>query len=414
MSIFSRKQTDNSNKEIAEAIRELSNSINNNPGFNNADAIRELSNSILETKKKPEYTDEQKKRAAYALNMCMISISQIIDYNDKIVLDQEYEGILNNINLENMPKDEALLAVIKQILDTITFFRQQELTQEFIENEYKHKIKNAIWSAIPNPSIILTSGDPKAIALSLATQVGIGYMNYRRTKEDSKLEKQREELQLALSALEQLNILKRELFETAWRLADEYEFPDEYRITERQITMYNQILMDKNPIRKLERLDSIKNKFEAYPPFWYYMGNAAANAARNEANPKYITIAEECYTKYLKLTEKPLLRVDEIKAACEIEYVELALSSGNTNNEYLVKHIDAAVACSEFDGSVLQICASHYLNLRAFEEAVKCFKILINEGYNIEINSPMLASVLIAQYYSTDNVDEKQRQNKKQ
>ncbi|MDO4515202.1 MAG: hypothetical protein Q4B72_14370, partial [Lachnospiraceae bacterium] len=64
--------------------------------------------------------------AAYALNLCLVSISQIIDYSDIYVLEQEYECILNNLNLEHMPKDEALLDILRQILDTITFFRIQE------------------------------------------------------------------------------------------------------------------------------------------------------------------------------------------------------------------------------------------------------------------------------------------------
>ena len=66
---------------------------------------------------------ENKRIAAYALNLCTVSISQIIDYEDLIVLEQEYEAILNNLNLEAMPKDEPLLLIIKQILEVITFFR---------------------------------------------------------------------------------------------------------------------------------------------------------------------------------------------------------------------------------------------------------------------------------------------------
>ena len=73
---------------------------------------------------KKEYTEEQKLRAAYALNMCMVSVSQIVDYNDEYILEQEYEAILNNLNLEQMPKDEALLNTLRELLDTITFFRK--------------------------------------------------------------------------------------------------------------------------------------------------------------------------------------------------------------------------------------------------------------------------------------------------
>ena len=46
-----------------------------------------------------------------------------------------------------------------------------------------------------------------------------------------------------LKTLEKImpNSLKRELFTTAWRLADEYDFDDEWRITEKQIKQYNEI-----------------------------------------------------------------------------------------------------------------------------------------------------------------------------
>ena len=63
--------------------------------------------------------------AAYALNLCTTSITQIIENNDLRYMEQEYENILNNLNLEVMPKDEALLDVLKQILDVINFFNIQ-------------------------------------------------------------------------------------------------------------------------------------------------------------------------------------------------------------------------------------------------------------------------------------------------
>ena len=73
-----------------------------------------------------EDAEREKRKAAYALNLCTISVSQIIDYEDLNILEQEYEMILNNLNLEKFPKDEPLLHILKQILDTITFFRMYE------------------------------------------------------------------------------------------------------------------------------------------------------------------------------------------------------------------------------------------------------------------------------------------------
>lgn len=62
------------------------------------------------------YEMKEQQRAAYALNMCTVSVSQIVDYNDEYILEQEYEAILNNLNLEQIPKDEALLNILVKFM----------------------------------------------------------------------------------------------------------------------------------------------------------------------------------------------------------------------------------------------------------------------------------------------------------
>ena len=73
----------------------------------------------------PEKSYEEKRKAAYALNLCTVSVSQIVEYDDIRTLDQEYNTILNNLNIQNMPKDDALLDILKQLLNVITFFKIQ-------------------------------------------------------------------------------------------------------------------------------------------------------------------------------------------------------------------------------------------------------------------------------------------------
>ena len=88
------------------------------------------------TKDERQVTEKQI-QAAYALNLCSVSVSQIIDYNDIYILEQEYENILNNLNLQNIPKDEALLDILKRLLETITFCRGRTLCT----------CKNGMWRA---------------------------------------------------------------------------------------------------------------------------------------------------------------------------------------------------------------------------------------------------------------------------
>ena len=347
------------------------------------------------------YTKEQVK-AAYALNLCTVSISQIIDYDDVNVMEQEYEAILNNLNLEQMPKDEALLKILKQILDTITFFRIQEGDKKFIEKEYQQKMKNAIWSAVPNIGLLVAGGNPITMAISLASQVGIGYMNYRRCKAEGEFEKEKELWKLERTAMEQFNGLRRELFDTAWRLAANYEFPDELRLTERQIKQYDDILMDDDLIRKYERLDAIKDAFLAYPPFWYHFGNTANAIAgsrlslSDETRENYRNKAKAHFIQYRESNQNGLLREDPISSACALELIDLLDSE--EDKELIKELIDEALRFSGKENDVMQLAAMTYLKLGEQDEAAGILKYLVNEQYNTTLNAQVLSSILVKQY----------------
>lgn len=352
-------------------------------------------------KRKITVSDEDKIKAAYALNMCTVSVSQIIDYKDINVLEQEYEAILNNLNLEQIPKDEALLHILKQLLDTITFFRIEAGEKEMIEKEYQQKMKNAIWASAPNFGMIVAGGSPITMAISLASQVGIGYMNYRRNKAEYSLEKERKDWELQKTAIEQFNGLRRELFDTAWRLADTYGFPDGYRLTERQITQYNKILMDQDEVRKYERLESIKADFEAYPPFWYFIGNSANYIAESDYNLSDDTRAEyrkkalDYFEKFEKLNKYNILRQDQLVASCALEHIDLLLLSSKPDLNKIKKLLADAVKSSKNFNDILELCALTYLKIGEQDEAAKLLRILVNEDYNRVINAQLLSSIYV-------------------
>ena len=344
----------------------------------------------------------EKKQAAYALNMCTVSVSQIIDYEDLNIFEQEYDAILNNINLEHMPKDEALLNILKQLLDTITYFRIQEGDKKMIEKEYQHKMKNAIWAAVPNFGLIVAGGSPLTMAISLASQVGIGYMNYRRNKAEYNLDKEKQMWQLQRTAIEQFNGLRRELFNTAWRLADAYGFDDKLRLTEKQIKQYDEILLDQDEIRKYERLEAIKENFEAYPPFWYFIGNAANFIAGNKSlqlsegtREHYREKALEYFDKYEEINKFELLREDQIAASCALEHVDLLLLKDKPDLEEIKKLLKRAIQLSGNSNDILELCAITYLRLNDQENAAKYLRILVNEDYNRILNAQLLSGIYV-------------------
>ena len=347
----------------------------------------------------PEKNYDEKWKAAYALNLCTVSVSQIVEYDDIRTLDQEYNTILNNLNLQNMPKDDALLVVLKQLLDVMTFFQIQEDDKKMLEKEYQHKMKNAIWNAVPNMSVVLTTPDPKVMLFNLATQVGIGYMNYRKEKANTQLEQEKQKWQLKRSAMEQINGLRRELFDTAWRLSKEYNFDDEMRLSERQIEQYNKILLDDEPARKYERLLSIQKTFEAYPPFWYYLGHAAAEIHKDAE-------AIVGFYKFLELTghktkrqpnvaeESNLLREDYLCASCALELAGLIYKD---DKEEMFSLLELAVNTSGNSFDVLQMCVMTYIGVGEKDKAIDILRYLINEGYNVDLNANLISKLYFDQ-----------------
>lgn len=376
---------------------------------------RNLANALLEfiqvQKEKEELTEDQKKirakKAAYALNLCTVSVSQIIDYDDINVLEQEYEAILNNLNLQQMPKDQALLNILNHLLDVITYFRIQEVDKAFIDRRYQHHIKNAIWEAIPSLSIFTKWSDP----LSIATTVGLGYMHYRRRKADYILERDFQDWQLERAAIDQLNNLQRELFDTSWRLEDTYNFDDRFRLTERQIKQYNEILTDPDSRRRYERLKSIEDNFHAYPPYWYFLGHAAleiiANDKRgeNSLNDGQISAltgnAQKAFEQLLKDELYNILREDPIVSACALEYIDTL--DADKDKDKIERLIHRAFAMSGNAYDIWELCSLAYLRIDQIEEACKILCRLVNENYNAEINAQLLSSLYMKQYVQSSD-----------
>mgnify|MGYP004654886523 FL=1 len=353
------------------------------------------------------YSEDEKRKAAYALNLCTVSISQIVDYNDVYVLEQEYNAILNNLNLEAMPKDEALLKILVETLNTITFFRIQELKKQKVESDYQRRMKNAIWSAVPNLSVIV-AGNPIAMVLSVATQVGTAYMNYRREKANAGIEKENSEFELQITAMEQFHALQRELFTTAWRLADSYGFKDEWRLTENQIKQYDQVLMDADEYRKYARLEAIAPNFEAYPPFWYFYAHTALYISENETNAvakaEYRNRAKNHFEKYYQLNRFSLLREDQLAASALLEYSDLLLlENAKENTEKVYQLVMEAQKKAGNANDVLQLCAISYLKIGKTEDAARLLKYLVNEEYNPAMNAKILSRIYVSQYLATES-----------
>jgi hypothetical protein len=339
-----------------------------------------------------QLSEEENVKVAYALNLCAVSISQIIDSNDIFVLKQEREAILNNLNLQNFVKHPALLDVLKRILDTITYLEIQAGDLSFIEKEYQRKLKDAIWTAVPSPGSLFAGGAPVTLAIAVAAQIGTAYMNYRRNKSQYELEKEKSEWELRRHEIEQLEGLRTQLFETAWRLSADYDFDENYRLTQKQLSRYSGALLEPDPLKRYERLDVMSDKFKAFPPFWYYKGNAAMEVFRSERYAAfaagYKNEALEAYNEFHK-RHFEFLREDVIAASCCLEHISLL----EPNDESIKKLLSQTMRLAGDNYDVLQQGIFVNLQLKKFDEVIPSLREMVANGYNLGLNGLLLSRI---------------------
>lgn len=358
---------------------------------------------------KTELSDREKLKAAYALNLCTVSVSQIVKDRDQYIMDQEYDAILNNLNLQNLPDDESLLKILKEILDVITFFKIQEGDRAFIEEDYKQALKQNLTSAVNIGglvgsmtsmginSLMTPTGWVKA-GITVATTIGVGYMNYRSGKNQARLNKKKKEWELQRAAIEQLNGLRRELFDTAWHITKNFEINDDWRLTENQISQYLKILEDPDDYRRFERLDFIKDKFYAYPPFWYQLGHTARLVSISEPDNKenYEEYARSCFKFFLFNTHENILRDDLIASSCALEYAEM-LDKDNDRDK-IRELLSTALKYSGNKNDVVEMCAIGFLRIEEYSIASRLLWRLVNEKYDENFNAELL-SIMYCRLY---------------
>lgn len=400
------------------------------------------SRSITKIDASLKRSDANKLRAATALNMCMASVSEIIAKNNLVAMEREYNAILNNLNMESIIKDEALLKVMRKLLDTISFFRLNDMERKRLENRHERKMGAAIMDKLLSggSSLVVCVGNPIALATT-AVIVGAGmYVNKR--KEDAKEREKFEDKmwELERSAIEQLHALRVELFECAWRLSAAYEFKDEWRLTEKQIEWYNEAKGEYDPRLRFKKLNQRREDFSIYPQYWYELGSAALEitqlpvndndcddeikkANQEEVKKGYLEDAKSCFGKYIDC-DPHLLRQDFFSADARIKYISIVkeekggwasalLAEGDKlmcirrlaldNSELLLKI--AMIYCAAFielktksekvpgDGGVALSDTESEVIVDWYKQAVSCLEVLVMRESMLPVSSVLLSAL---------------------
>lgn len=332
---------------------------------------------------------EEAIRTAVSLNYCHMSLFRITSYNDRIVLDEEYTEIINNINLTKI-QDEEIINLLKTLMDTISEFKLSEGDKGFLYSRYEQQIAKAFYSSFSGlPGAVSSAGiNPYAIAAKTLVHLGSAYSNYRKNMKEYRKTLDKTLWELDKKAIIQLNEARKNFLSSYWKLMKKYEIPDKWRLTEKQMGFFMTVLKDEDPERKLRQLTRLETDFEAYPPFWYYLGQAAQDVNRND-------LALKAYEKFEQI-QKGFFREDNFYSSVLMNKIELL--NMQRDQDIIAEYLGKIVQESPLDFRKNLFAAIWYLQLKQYDEARERLLVNIDNNKNVSVNKILLGDVYAGKY----------------
>ncbi len=336
----------------------------------------------------PAYTEDNydPQHTMLALNMAIVSIHRIISTQDRIILDQEYNTIINKLALGNIESDYEMTALFTELMNFITGkgLRQEEAKR--FQERYNSREQMQLLNALSG--IRAYGGNLWSWLGSLATSCVSSYFSYQSAKGEL-LEGLNDDLwQLKKEDIADCNELQVKLLNSSWNLLRQYKLPDEYRLTQESLNGYYKAVNEPDPSKRLRmlRARNVERNFQIYSPYWYYRAKAAQESGNDDETAM-------CWDKFAEVW-RPVLRNDPYKLE-EAKYrVQKMAADSNTNREELrrlLKVIQDNITPGDWSNNLFVGVA--YFLLGDKEEGIACVEENVDFDYEQKISSELLAQM---------------------
>lgn len=238
-----------------------------------------------------------------ALNLAVVSLHKITATGDRVTLDQEYTGIINNLRIGEINADTAITTLYQEIVRVIHAGRLRDSDRAAIESEYSRQKQKGIKYLITGSLAKTFSKNPVKWLGKLAVSC---VSEYFRSKVRAELQQERGHLRLNQEELKEYDALQRKLLDSLWKLLRQYQLPDSYRLTQTGLNNFYAAMQEDNPSKRLRMLKYLAGDFGMYSPYWFNRGSAAHEAGEFED-------ARESFGKFWEVW-RPVLRKDPYKA----------------------------------------------------------------------------------------------------
>ena len=333
-------------------------------------------------------TDEDTILSALALNYCRNSLVKIQSYNDRIVLDEEYNNIINNIDLSKI-KDEEIIELLEELLDTLSFYKLKEGDETILRTKYEKKVSNTFYSSFSGMTniIYVGGGNPYAMAAAAVTKIGGTYANYRKNLVEYREELDDELWKLEKEAIEEINDIQKRFLRNSWLLMQKRQIPDIWRLTDSQLEEYVEILKDQKIDRRLRKLNRKAKYFQAYPPYWYYMAITALEANKKDS-------ATDALIKFENI-HRGFFREDNIYTSALMN--NILLLDSKKHEKKIISYLNRMVDESTRDWRKNLFAALKYMELGYYKESKALLQINIDNEHQVSLHMRLIGEIYVAE-----------------
>lgn len=327
---------------------------------------------------------------AMLLNYCRESLYKIVEYNDRSVLDEEYSKLVNNIDITRIQDDEAA-QLIEALLTELNLLKLDEAQKQFLTDAYNKTLQSGIIDAfkkvkgVDTKLVGMRGSSPATMACKAIVFIATGISNWKSGLARMQNEASMHLLQLKAEELKRLTVLRTQFFDTEYKLYKRYSLPDHLNLKEVQMAQYIKVLADEDGPRRLERLERLKDDFDAFPPFWYQIGMAAEEAGKRDLALNYYAHFERIQTH--------VFREDQ-------DYVRLCMHRAlmrNFDTEKEAVRRDLAIIESNtkyyYKWESILFAALTYYQLGDTENGRRLIRMSINEGYAVDLHEQILSEM---------------------
>jgi len=348
--------------------------------------------------------------AAEAMNYCQVSLTLIVQSRSRIILQQEYDNILNNLNFNVVQDPET----IKQFTAVLNALHEKRLTEaelaylKTIETSRLEQSQHDVWvkrlktisnglsdlrqDANATGGALLFYNGPAATAHVVAAASGIartivdlgtGYLDCRENEQEYSNQMQTHRFKSQIDDLKQLHELRLRMFELSFDLQKRWGFPDAWRLTERQLNDFAKALFLPDKSQQARLLANMQADFSAYPPFWFYLGKAyEENGQRTEALAAYANLEKR---------RVGLLRHDpEYTAMC----MRRAAMSDIANIDRVNQDLRNIAQNAPDDAAAAMFVACKYVQLGNTQTALVKLRDNLDRGLSPRFSARLLADLL--------------------